>query len=213
MTQLFTRKQNCVLVCRFVKLDDLNHEVSFRPDQPEVLRSFLDELAASASPDLYVNVVNERAKVFFKTPIKGLRDGRLVLAYPQGVFRVQRREHIRYKIPQGRSMRVEVHSPLQPAEPLNPKVVDFSAGGMAFCVPKEQENLFSSGQLIPTLRFSLDRQVIFVQGHIRHVRRSLIEGVEMAVVGVLFVAIEEADRRRIADFVARQHRAILSRLL
>jgi len=211
--QLFTRKQKSVLVCRFIRLDDGALELGFRPDQPELLKPFLDELSATGSPDLFVNVVNDRVKVFFRSPIKGLKEGRLVLAMPPGIFRVQRREHIRFKIPQTHTLRVDVVSPLDFDTVHHPKVIDISAGGLAFSVKKEQADLFSSGLELSDLRFTLNRRLILVQAVIRHARPVLIDGEEMVVIGVLFNPIRPEDQKWINDYVRAQNRAMLAKML
>lgn len=213
LAQLFTRQQKTVVNCRFVRLNLESGEVGFRPEQAAELKSFLEELTESKSRDCFVNLVNDRVKVFFKSRIRGLNEGRIMLDYPQALFRVQRREHLRFKIPMGHTLRVEVASTVDRARSFQNKVVDISAGGLAFYAKLNQEADFQAGQIITSMRFTLNRRVVICQGEIRHVRSAKVEGEDLLVIGVLFYKMGEEDRDWVSLYVRQQTRNILSKML
>ncbi len=212
LAQFFTRKQEAVLTCRFVRLNEATREVGFRPDESFQVSSFLDELASTGSRECYVNLVNDRVKVFFKSQIIELREGKLFLDLPKNLFRVQRREFFRFKIPPGHVLRVEVKAPLSD-ETLSLKVIDVSAGGLAFSVKKPHSDDFIAGMQLSSLRFTLNRRAVYCEGFIRHVRSMKIEGEDVQVVGILFHRLREEDRKWVDDYVREQTRRMLAKLL
>ncbi len=212
LAQFFTRKQQAVLTCRFVRLNESIKEVGFRPDESLEVEGFLDELATTGSRECYVNLVNDRVKVFFKSQIKEIREGKIFMELPKNIFRVQRREFLRFKIPPGHVLRVDVKAPLAD-ETLSLKVVDISAGGLAFTVKRPHSDDFISGMQLSGLRFTLNRRAIYCQGFIRHVREVKIEGEDGIAVGILFHRLREEDRKWIEDYVRDQTRRMMAKLL
>jgi c-di-GMP-binding flagellar brake protein YcgR len=211
--QLFTRKQALVLPCRLVRLDDSAREVGFRPLAYENLRPFLEELASTRSPDCFASLVNDRVRVLFRSPIKSVREGIVTLAMPDGIFRVQRREFLRFKIPSGHLVRIEVFPSESDSQPFRLKLVDISAGGLAFSFVERDSGYFSAGQELARIRLQLRKQTILCRGVIRHIRPALIDGEKVFLAGVLFRDMLTADQRWISEYVNEQTRTLLRRML
>lgn len=213
LSQLFTRKQKLVLTCRFVRINEQEREVGFRPDHTTEMKGFMEELASTKTSDCFANLVNDRVKVFFKSKIRGYRNGILFLEFPTDLFRVQRRQFLRYKIPLGHTLRVDISMPLSPDKVLHNKVLDISAGGLAFHVKANQKDDFISGMVIPGLRFTVNRRAIWCKAAIRHARPATVDGEEVLVIGALFQDLREEDREWISQYVREQTKHLLAKML
>lgn len=212
-TQLFSQLKRRVLTCHFSHIRPEENQVGFKPERPNDIGPFLIEIKESKSPFVFVNIANEKNKVFFKSQIISYKDNMLVMNYPQGVFRVQRRQHLRYKIPQGHTMRLDVESATVPGGMFSKKIIDISAGGVAFYIEAPEAEHFPSGKTIQKIRFQVDRSTILCSAQIRHVRPARQEGSDKMIVGVLFTAMPIEDQVRIESFIREKMKALLSRML
>lgn len=213
LAQIFTRSQKVILVSKLAAVKANEMELVFRCDVTSDPKLFLVDLHGSGSTDCYVNLTNERNKLFFKTGFVTFFDDKLVTAYPKDVFRVQRREFLRYKVPRTHVLRAELISDELPEVPFSKKLIDLSAGGVGVMLDKDEAPFFAGGTKLSRIKFTVNGRVIHATGEVRHARPTSVDGKQMFVAGILFVQMHPADRAFINQFVFEHHRAMLSRFL
>jgi hypothetical protein len=213
MAQIFSRTQKVVFNAKLSQLKKDEGHMAFKPDGTVDPEAFIADLKASGSEDSYVSLTNDRTRLFFKTSFVKYAADRLVLRIPKDIFRVQRREFLRYKVPASMSWRVQVISEELPEVPLSVKILDLSAGGLGLSIDPNEAPLFQGGTKLTQIELVVGKHRILCGGVVRHLRESMVQGRKLHVVGVLFDPITETERQWINQFVFDRHRALLSKFL
>lgn len=134
---------------------------------------------------------------------QGLEREVVALDYPKKVVRIQRRAHARFWVLGGYDLQVRMDAIEGPKRKVAKKLVDISAGGLAFLVVSPREaSLFREGMIVRGLHLKLqNRDMVFdveVRTHEETKRESQIQGIR---VGVKFVNIAPEDVDWIQSFV------------
>ncbi len=182
------------------------------------LKKFIEEVAKNVSQEWLISVVlpgDPTSHLFFKTKFLRLREfKRLQFDIPREVFKVQRRQHDRYKIPQGHVMRVEFEADFNPGVVQSKKVIDISAGGIAFSTDEKEVNLYSVGQLLKNFQFTVQLKKICVPAEVRQVKvipsdfdKTILK------VGVVLLKMSEAETSLLSSYVFNENIKYFARFL
>lgn len=175
---------------------------------------FNDEMADLGAKECFFSVSLSRANIFFKTLFLGFDDGGLRFALPEKLFKVQRRKDLRYSIPDGYVMKVQFEDPLFPGQVVTHKVIDLSAGGLAFLVTDNEAPVFTQGLLLKNLAFTLQARRIIADAEVRHLRPFDDGARHVGVkVGALFNSIKESDKQAVASYVFEETRKFYSKFI
>lgn len=177
-------------------------------------RDFMDHLAEIKDPGCFFSVSLSRANIFFKARYLGAEKSALQFNIPEKIFKVQRRKEIRFTIRQDYVLKFDFEDPLFPETRIGKKVLDVSAGGLSFLIPKDEKVVFQSGLVLRNLTFQINRRTITVDAEIRHcsVYRVRAEK-EMIKVGLQFKNIRPGDAQHIATYVFEESRKLYSRFM
>lgn len=178
-------------------------------EKPEEFSQVLSKIPES---ECYFSLSAPQANIFFKAKYIGFDDGGLKFGLPQKIFKVQRRKDFRFQIPQGHVLRVEFEDLLDSTKTLRPKVLDISAGGLAFIVDETEEALFTQGLKIRNIQFQVKGRKITAHGEVRHKRPLPPESQQTGYkVGVIFLDLKPADHQYISAYVLEESRKYFSK--
>lgn len=178
---------------------------------PEKLISDLVDMNAH---DCFFSVSLSGANIFFKAAIKGYDKGGFHFFMPEKIFKVQRRRDVRLSIPDGYVLKASFQDPLFPETHLNKKVIDISAGGLAFQATEFEEGLFHVGLILDKFQFTIKGREVVLQAEVRHIQKmpetSKHKGLK---VGVMFKNMKPGDAQHVAQYVFEESRKYLSKFL
>lgn len=194
------------------------HDVKIKPIQ----ESRLSDPSDMPTPDCYFSVSLATANIFFKALFDGVDGEGLRFFAPTNVYKVQRRKDFRMPIPDGYAVIAEFNDPIFEERRLKKKIMDVSAGGLAFIVEEDEAPMFTIGMMIPNIEFKIKSRKIVATGEVRHMRtiapqgtatagaKSRLKGVK---VGVQFKHIAERDIQFIAAYVFEESRKYFTKLI
>ena len=168
--------------------------------------------AGNGGLDCFFSVSLTGANIFFKANFKGYNETSLIFSLPEKVFKVQRRQNMRFPIPDGYLIKVEFVDPLYSSEKQTRKIYDISATGMSFVVDSMEDVIYQVGLAIKAMTFTVKNRSITVDGEVRHSAAlppsSRMKGIK---VGVEFKGIRPGDSQHIAVYVFDEGRKYFSK--
>ena len=178
-------------------------------------RTFMQQLDDLGSRDCFFSLSLTRANLFFKATCLGYDDGGLRFRAPEQIFKVQRRKDMRFTIPEGYTLRVEIPNPINPAERVTKAIVDISSSGLAFVITPEEESVYRAGMILGSASVILKLRKLVADVEIKHVRAiptgsSRHRGVK---VGVLFTNLPADASAWISAYVFEESRKFISRFI
>jgi hypothetical protein len=209
---LWTKDQKRLIETHLAMVSDVEKTLYIWVPPAISPKDFAAGIAESGVPECYFSVSAPRANIFFKTGYTGHDDGGLKFSLPEKVFKVQRRQYFRFQIPEGHVLRVEFDDPIDPAKKMQPKVLDISAGGLAFLVGETEEPLFPVGTVLKNVTFTIRGRKFQVDAEVRHKHEMPDHGrFKGHKVGVLFAAMSAADNQHLVAYVFEESRKYFSR--
>ena len=177
--------------------------------------AFSQKIVLRGSPEVFFSVSLPSANIFFKTKFLSFDRNSLTFALPEKIFKVQRRQNLRFTIPDGRIIKVQFSDPTGTDQKVIRKIHDLSAGGLAFLVEMSDEALYPKGLRIPDLSFTVNSRAIQAEAEVRHTseapllsKASRARGIK---VGVQFFNLKASDFQHIATFVFDENRRYFSK--
>lgn len=172
---------------------------------------FAAEVAQLDSEDCYFNVLAPTASLFFKSQIKEITKVSIDFEKPKKVLKIQRRKYERLMLSTQKSNPVVMAHPIFPSGKITREMLDISGGGIAVKVPEEEEILFQPGMNIKKVDFKFLDSEIHASVQVRYSRALFEKGhIVGSKIGLEFVYIDDVDRERIKDFVARMNRDVIA---
>ncbi len=157
--------------------------------------------------DIICNVFSSQNNMFFKSKINPQREMLLEISIPHKIFKVQRRENFRYYIPEKQSFYVSFKNPKNEQETFRRKILNLSAGGLAFIAERGDKRLLKVGVLL-NIEFSIKSRCMMSQAEVKHVNLiSLCAHANLSLepnqeeVGVLFKNITANDLMWLSGYV------------
>lgn len=163
------------------------------------------------------NLTLPRATLFFRARYIGHDATGLLFEMPSKVYKVQRRKDARVPIPDGYTVRIEfptLQNTGKTPRKETKKIIDISAGGLAFAVPEGEQDLYPSGTVIQEMKFSLKGREFKLDGEVRHnqtlSRDSRSPGYK---IGVHFKNIKAGESQAIASYVFEESRKMFAKFI
>ncbi len=177
------------------------------------LKQFIIRLQANHHECIF-NVSLPYAQIFFKTSFAGHDSAGLRFHIPQTVYKIQRRKNARFKIPDQYVLKVEFKDPLFPEISQKKKVIDISAGGLAFLTAGKDLTVYQPGMLISELTLKIYQKRIISAAEVRHAKFLPNQPDDKNVkVGVLYVGLKSTDENLIASYVMDETSKHFAKLL
>jgi c-di-GMP-binding flagellar brake protein YcgR len=175
---------------------------------------FLIDLHKTESFECYVSVSLQQANIFFKCNFKGHDRAGLKFTLPEKVFKVQRRQDVRYTIPETHVMKVTFQDPIFPESQLTKKVIDISAGGLAFHATEVEKNMLHTNLVLKNVTIAIHTKELRFEAEVRHVQSiSEADPRKGVKVGVMFQKIKPQDSQTIATYVFEEARKLYTRFM
>jgi c-di-GMP-binding flagellar brake protein YcgR len=172
-------------------------------------KRLLEEDAQGKSVDFLFSLQLTRGQIFFKSTLVGIDAMGLKFICPEKIYRIQRRGEYRLKIPKWEKYTIQFRHPARPETRHVFRIVDISASGMAFVLPKSEASLLKLSDTIPRAGFIIRSKRIYVSFEVRYSKIS--EGyLKGTMVGVKFLQIQQTDSQYIASFVFDESRKYFS---
>ena len=175
---------------------------------------FMDELAQAGTKDCFFSVSLMTANIFFKARFIGSDAGGFRFEIPEKIFKVQRRKDVRFAIPPGHVVRVEFDDPLFPEKRYSKKIIDLSAGGLAFIADPSEDLVFQAGMILKNITFSVKNKTFKVEAEVRHKRllpdNSSTKGLK---VGLQFKDLRAGENQLIAQYIFEESRKFYARFI
>jgi hypothetical protein len=215
---IWTKNQTHVIHTHLSLYSDVDRAIFVRLPKEFDLRKFETALAGLGVQDCFFSVSLVSANIFFKSKYRGHEGEEIGFDLPSAVYKVQRRQDLRFTIPDGYLLKATFSDPALPDETVTVRVLDLSAGGLAFLVTAEQAAWFQSGTTLSQISFSLNKKKIVADGEVRHTgelpeikRRPYPTRKETWRVGVQFRNLKQADQQTIAAYVFEESRKYFTR--
>jgi len=172
--------------------------------------------AVSQSPlrECYFSVSLVRANIFFRSEFLDLDTGGLQFRIPNKVFKVQRRNDVRLPILENFAMKVSFKDPLFPLQEMNKKVLDISAGGLAFMITEDESAIFPKGLILKDVTFMIGNRKLTTRAEISNVRELRDDRNKgYHAVGIHFLDLRPGDAQYIAGYVFEESRKYFMRFI
>ncbi len=140
----------------------------------------------------------EKAVIGFKCTVLGTDDMGLQIRFPETIFRVQRRQHQRYRIRSGYQVQVNFPDPSEPLETrgsegeehrVTKPVLDISVGGLAFMISSEEKTHYQIGMNIAEAEIELRNRKLTVDVKVQNIQDLTGEGNPGAQIGCAITKI------------------------
>lgn len=211
---IWTNNQEILLRAQLVLFSNVDKALYTSIPKDFQVSQLMDTLAKNKTDECFFNLSLPQANIFFKTSFKDYDSAAIRFTLPEKAFKVQRRQNIRYQIPDGHVLRVDFQDPLFPETVHNKKVVDISAGGLSFEVEEKDLSLFPAGLVLKGLSFTVKGRTVYVEAEVRHQKKSPGKNEpKNAKVGVQFKNISAKDVDCIASYVFEESRKFYSKFL
>lgn len=218
-TFLWTKNQEITVATHLLSFNEERYHVTvWQPPDVDPVQ-FMKTLTRLGSLECFFSVSLGRANVFFRTRYLGTNKEGMRFRKPSQVFKVQRRKNARFFIPEGLSLLVQFESPADAIPPkprpiLEKKILDLSAGGLAFSIDDAEAPAFKVGQNLVKMKFVLKDHIIETIGEIRHIKafpsNSRNKGVK---IGVLFKNLRPDLEHFIAAVVFEETRKYYTKFI
>lgn len=212
-TIIWTKEQNQQIHSRISAIVESEKEL-FAWNPPDFNpHEFMDTMAQNKVEDCYFSANLNRATIFFKAKFKHPDAAGLCFHLPEKVFKVQRRQFLRFPIPELYKMLIEIEDPIDPSKTLSKQILDISAGGVALIVSHAESPEYQVGAKIEFIRLKVHQTQIDCKGEVRHLSK-IEQGPHKGKyrVGVAFVDIKPQFSDTIAKYVFDESRKYFSRI-
>lgn len=214
---LWTKEQEIVVHTRISLVSETQSLITVACPKGFDPRSLIEFMATHRQTHAYFSISLQRASIFFRAKFNGGDSGGLTFEFPDTVYKVQRRSDLRFPIPHGHVLKVEMRDPLDPEKDVSWKASDISAHGCAVIVPDDEAATYAVGLVLHHLRFAVQgRKIEVPAAEIRHkqVMANVPGGTSKAGVrlGLLFRRIRETDSQHIAAYVFEESRRFFTQL-
>ncbi len=164
--------------------------------------------------ECYFSVSLPQANVFFKCKLKGHDKGGMKFSIPEKLFKVQRRQDVRYTIPDTHVMKINFQDPIFPESILTKKVIDLSAGGIAFHATEVEKSMLHVNLVLKDMNITIHTKELKFEGEIRHVQPISEDDPKKGIkVGIMFQKIKPQDTQTIAQYVFEETRKYYSKFM
>ncbi len=176
--------------------------------------TFIANVETSPDRECFFSVSLHRANIFFRSSFFALDTAGLLFKFPTKIFKVQRRNDVRLPMHDFLSMRVHFRDPLYPEKETIQKVLDVSAGGMAFLIKEEDASLYPVGLTLNDFLFKVGNRSFKIRAEISNCRKLRDERHKGQFgVGVKFKDLRAADTQHIAAWVFEESRKYFTRFV
>jgi hypothetical protein len=175
---------------------------------------FITEIQMASDHECFFSVSLFRANIFFRAAFVNLDTAGLLFKFPTKVFKVQRRNDVRLPMHDLLSLKVHFRDPLYPDKETIRKVLDISAGGMAFLITEEDAPLYPVGLTLNDFLFKIASRSFKVRAEISNCRKLRDEKHKGSfAVGVKFKDLRPGDTQHIAAWVFEESRKYFTRFI
>jgi hypothetical protein len=197
-TLIWTPEQDLIFNTRLSGLDLNGRSLTTRiPKEGEIHRL--------RGKDAFFRISLARASVFFKTAFAGVDSRGASFWYPEKIFKVQRRRHLRLPFPEEAGRMVTLLHPGERGIRVERIMLDVSAGGLSFLVSDNEAPAFASGIVLEKVSFSLKGRSFTTSAEIRHIQAMPGDPPRPGVkIGVQFRDLKAGDSDFIASYVLRR---------
>lgn len=215
---LWTKEQEIVVHSQISLVSETDQLITVGCPKGFNPRSLLEFMATSGQTSCYFSVSLQRASLFFRAKFNGASDTGLSFFFPEAVYKVQRRSDLRFPIPHGHVLKVDLEDPLFPEKTITWKATDISARGCAILIPDEESPTYPVGLTLKNLRFAIQgRRIEVPDAEVRHKQilssTSTLAGKTSGVrLGLLFKRIRETDSQHIAAYVFEESRRFFTQI-
>jgi hypothetical protein len=213
-TMIWTKDQKHVVNTQLNMFSDKKKAISAWIPKDVDGKKFHRDLEESGDKNCYFSVSLLRANVFFRSEFLGLDSGSFKFGLPEKVFKVQRRNDIRFVIPEGLIIKVSFQDPIFVESKLTKQVLDISASGLAFLITDVEDGLFQQEMILKDLSFTIRGKEIHCDAKIRHTGR-LPAGYRQQGyrVGVKFLKLSPAESKLLTAYVFEETRKFFTRIM
>jgi hypothetical protein len=177
-------------------------------------KKFVADVQASAHSECFFSVSLFRANIFFRASFVALDTAGLLFKFPTKIFKVQRRNDVRLPLLDFLAVKVHFRDPLFPDKESIRKVLDISAGGMAFLIHEEDVPLYPVGLTLNDFLFKVANRTFKIRAQISNSRKLRDEKHKGAfAVGVQFLDLRPGDVQHIASWVFEESRKYFTRFI
>jgi hypothetical protein len=211
---IWIKEQSLVLHSHITVFSDSTGTFYCMSPKGYVVEEFETALQQTGTSDCYFSVSLQRANIFFKSPYRLTDAAGLQFGWPERVFKVQRRKYLRFPLPDGHLLRVSIQDPLNPDARLSMKVIDLSAGGLAFLADDVDAPVFFQGLKLSQISLTVRGRPITVDAVVRHKRELKNHPRHKGwSIGVEFEGMKEADGQVLAAYVFEESRKFFSKYI
>jgi hypothetical protein len=175
---------------------------------------FIADVYASSGGECFFSVSLYRANIFFRAAFVALDTAGLLFKFPTKVFKVQRRNDVRLPLLDFLAVKVHFKDPLFHEKESIRRVLDISAGGMAFLINEEDVPLYPVGLILESFLFRVANRSFKIRAEISNCRKMRDEKHKGAfAVGVKFLDLRPGDTQHIAGWVFEESRKYFTRFI
>lgn len=196
---------------KFIGFSEKDHLITLKIPSSVNNREFVRTHTKENMREFLFSVSLSRGHVFFRSQFIGPSPSGYTFSQPSKVYKVQRRGEYRYRIPKWDLKKVEMPNPQKPGEVVSRKMLDLSAGGMAFFIKPDEQEFYPSSTEIPGMSFKLKSKTIIVDGEVRHAQL-ITDKIRYVKVGIFFTRVSQNDKSLISQFVFDESRKFFSNL-
>lgn len=203
-------------VVQFESCISIMHKNNAYIDLPKKISSeeWDQKLEAAGDGTLFVNMFIEKANIFMKLHIVNRTDRSIQVMKPNEIFKLQRRNSIRIRMSYVKPEFVQIPSLKAVCNEGKFRIIDVSAGGLAFAMPVEHESKLTLGTQVGEVEFKLSITSSFkLKCIIRHFIKIKDEGKrDILKVGLQFVEPDPGQLAILEQFIAQESRNLFSAL-
>jgi len=179
-------------------------------------KKFYADLKA-ASNSCFFNVKMETATLFFTTELQSSSPAYSEFTLPEKLFKVQRRQSLRFRIIQNYLLRVSFRDPDDLTIKHHEKIYDIGSGGLSFLINNVDPPPFKLGQILTDLKFTLRNCELNLAGEIVQYKRFTEtvhgEDLQKIKVSIKFLQLNDKNSTIIEDYVFEENRKFYARFI
>ncbi len=212
--QIWLKGQESAAQTHLAKVDKDKKRI-LTPTPPNFdLKKFEKDLTKLGAKRCYFSLLLSSAMILFSTDYQGIEGEGLAFAYPEKIYKVQRRQDLRF-LAAGRTFSMEMEHPEDHARKIETKLFDLSASGLSFLVPYSDETPFKKGVTVRNISFGIRGKNILVDARVSYTQeyKPAPTSKHRIKVGVEFLGISTGDSSALAAFVFEETRKIFSKFV
>jgi hypothetical protein len=213
-SMIWTEDQAFVINSHITSLDQLDKAFFVRIPKDFDLKQMNHAVASTGKNECFFSISLPSANLFFKTAFRDQALKELKFTIPKIAYKVQRRANVRFSIPEGHLLWVEFQDPLFPEKTLKKKVIDISAGGLAFSISQEEHGMYVPGFILRNMKFTVRGKLIVTEAEVRHKQDIDVTSLDRhKKVGILFKNLPAASTSLVATYVFDESRKYFMRFM